>query len=659
MASATGYSTGASSVGAVGGGVSEGDDEGYSVTKLKEQYLSFQNAKDEEIREQRVARHYFHGDQLTAEELRVLKKRRQPAVIRNVIDRKINGVVGLIERLRQDPKGYARSPQEEERGGAEVASESVRYTLDKPNDDEADWASASAEVVRSGAINGIFGIEFALEKGDHGDPDITYAMVDADTFFYDPRSVRYSFSDARFMGVAKWVDLDVAQEMFPDQAELLAGLVSYGSGLMQSTNQQQDRERRWVDTNRKRLFLVEHWHISKGEWFYCFYVGDQKIRAGRSMFENEKGRTVSRYVMDTINIDHDGDRYGFVRPLKPRQDEFNARGSKALHTLNVRRIKLTKGSVDDIEVTRQEAVRPDGVIEVNPGGDLEFDDAKSAADFAGQLELMAEVKEEIENFGPNPALIGQGIENKSGRAIALLQQAGIAELGPAILNVRRWKLRVYRFAWNAQQQHWTAERWIRVTDDERVQNLIQRGLMDEQTAPFLAVNQMKMTPLGMPTIANNLGALDVDIILDEGPDTITLMQDTYDTLQAMAQAGAQIPPEILIELSPVDARTKRKLLQIAAKANQPDPQAQQLQLEDATATVQGKRAKAAKDMAGARKTMAEVPGEGAKATRDKAAALRDVIGAATDLHNARQPPPSANGRGDGARPSDGGLGQLQ
>ncbi len=31
----------------------------------------------------------------------------------------------------------------------------------------------------------------------------------------------------------------------------------------------------------------------------------------------------------------------------------------------------------------------------------------------------------LENFGPNPALVGQGVEAKSGKAIQLLQQAGI------------------------------------------------------------------------------------------------------------------------------------------------------------------------------------------------------------------------------------------
>jgi hypothetical protein len=37
----------------------------------------------------------------------------------------------------------------------------------------------------------------------------------------------------------------------------------------------------------------------------------------------------------------------------------------------------------------------------------------------------------------------------------LLQQAGMAELGPYIMGYRGWKLRLYRAIFNAVQQYWT------------------------------------------------------------------------------------------------------------------------------------------------------------------------------------------------------------
>ena len=77
------------------------------------------------------------------------------------------------------------------------------------------------------------------------------------------------------------------------------------------------------------------------------------------------------------------------------------------------------------------------------------------------------------NLGPNIAVTGEGLEQSSGRAINLLQQAGLADLGPFIQSYRGWKIRLYRAVWNTVQRVWEAERWIRVTDDEDLAQFIQ------------------------------------------------------------------------------------------------------------------------------------------------------------------------------------------
>ncbi len=606
----TGYQVGSS---AVSSG-SQSDEDVFSISRLQQQYRDFSTQKEDEIAEQRQARHYYHNDQLTSDELKTLAQRHQPPVIRNKIDRKINAVVGLIERLRQDPKAYPRTPQHAE--GADIATAAIRYV-----NDVNEWDNESSEAARNGAINGIFGIELGLEGGDRGDPDVSIELVDPDTFFYDPRSYRYDFEDARYMGVAKWIDLDVAKELFPGKDDELDGLISRSGGL--ETTQQLDRERRWVDSARKRLFIVEHWGIQKGEWYFCFYVDNVKLASGGSPFIDEKGKTFCRYIMASVNVDHDGDRYGFVRNLKSLQDEVNARASKGLHLLNTRRIIMERGAHTDVNELRREAARPDGVVIRNKDHELEFDDAARMADLGGQLEFLAEVKTEIENFGPNPALIGEGIENKSGRAIALLQQAGIAELGPFIKSYRGWKIRVYRAIWNTIQRHWTAERWIRVTDDE--------GL-----AQFIQLNGVKLDDYGVPRLTNALGHLDVDIILDEGPDTMNIMQDTQETLRAMAQSGSQIPPEIFIEVSDLPSDMKKRLLEKLEQMSQPDPMA----VEAAKAELENTQAKTAKDMASAQKTMAEVPNADAQAVKARASAFKDVAAAAMDIANGGQPQPT-------------------
>lgn len=561
----------------------EGSDEGYSVERLRKQFLGFASDKDAELREQRTARHYYHADQYTAAEIEELRKRKQPAIFDNRIQRKIDGVVGFIERLKQDPKAYPRTPQQQP--GADLSSAIVRYALD-----ECRWNDIRPEACRNAAINGIGVVELKLQQGDRDDPDLGMDIVDPDTFFYDERSVRGDFSDARYMGVAKWVDLDVAKEMFPDEEDELDELVSGGNldGGLGLSAQQEDRATRWVNSTEKQLFLVEHWYIKGGAWRWCFYCAALMLKDGASPYKDEKGKTICRYIAFSANVDHDGDRYGFIRNLKPLQDETNARRSKALHLMHTRRIIAEKGAVDDVEKARQEAVRPDGYIERNPGLEFDFDDVAKAQEWTAQLELLKESQSAIENFGPNPALIGQGIDNSSGRAIQLLQQAGLAELGPFMSAWRGWKLRVYRAIWSAVQSTWTAERWIRVTDQNDV-------------AQFIKINGLGIDQhTGQPTMTNELGSLDVDVILDEGPDTINLMEDTFDALVALARAGAAVPPSVLIEMSSLDSTTKKRVLEMLQQAAQPNQLAQKgqmLQLEQLGAQVDKTKSETLKNVA--------------------------------------------------------------
>ena len=100
----------------------------WPISKCKKAYLDYLTNKTEEIQEQKEARRYYHGAQWTSDQLKILKKRRQPPSTKNRIARKIDGTIGLIERLRQDPKAYPRTPQQEQ--GAELATSVLRYVLD-------------------------------------------------------------------------------------------------------------------------------------------------------------------------------------------------------------------------------------------------------------------------------------------------------------------------------------------------------------------------------------------------------------------------------------------------------------------------------------------------------------------------------------------------
>jgi hypothetical protein len=567
MANFSDYSTGGSgqAAGNVAGPV-EPDATGYwALSRLKRAYLDYTDSKRNEILEQQDARRYRHGSQYTEEQTKTYNKRKQPIVTYNRIAPKVNGVVGLIEKLRQAPKAYPRTPKEE--AGADLATAVVRYVVD-----EQQFKTLSPFCGQDAAIDGLSGVELTLEQGDQGDPEIGLAKVEGDDFFYDPRSYDLDFADARYMGVAKWLDLEMVIEMFPDKEVEIRDSVQSGADL--TTNS--DRDNKWFvsDGDNKRVRVIDCWYLMRGEWCYCIYTGSVKLAEGKSHFTDQKGKSFCKFVMFSANVDQDGDRYGFVRQFKSVQDEINQRRSKSLHILNSRRILAEDGAFDDIEKTRLEAIRPDGVVIHNKGFEASFDDGIKMQETEAQLKFLQEAKEELDSYGPTLSLVGDIGANLSGRAISLQQQAGIAQLGPFMVSYKAWKLRVYRAIWNAVRQHWKAERWIRVTDDENSVN-------------FVGLNQVGVNPqTGMPGMVNQVSALDVDIIMEEGPDTINMMADTWEALSALAQNGAEIPPAILLELAPgIDATTRKRLIE---KMSQPDPmqeQAKQLELQTAATKI--------------------------------------------------------------------------
>ena len=494
-----------------GANLGEDDKAEYlPVRTLRQQYVDYLTTKVDEIEEAKEARRYYHGAQLTADQLRVLRSRGQPPNVWNRISRKINGITGLVQRMRSDPKALPRSPKSEQ--GAEIATQSIRYVLDSN-----EWKSIEPWCLLQCGIDGIAGVQRVLKRDKKGKYNLRLDWVIGDEYFYQPKSYRLDFADSRYEGIAKWVDLDEAIELFPEKEELISGMFEGDSDM--TTNP--DRDIKWLATSTKRLRLVEHWYKHKGRWCWAFYVSTVLIDEGESPFFDDEGNSISSFDMFAAAVDQDGDRYGFVRNLKPPQDSLNAGKSKTLHLANTKTVKATKGAVDDVERARREISRADGYVEVNPGEQNKFEILDTKTDLAVFKDFTEDAKAELDGYANSniAAMTGlTGAINLSGRAIELLRQPGMAELGPFILAQRGWKLRVFRNVWNTVQRYWTEERWIPIASNDDL-------------AKFIQVNGLGLDQMGMPVIINAVGALDVGIILEEGQDVGSLMQETYELVK--------------------------------------------------------------------------------------------------------------------------------
>ena len=556
----------------IGGGESDTwDADGNSAATLTQRRREFENyawVKAREIDEQRLAWRYYHIDQWTREQIRTLKKRHQPIITFDHTARKIDSLSGTIRRLRTDPKAYPNTPNGEQ--GAEVATQTIRTICDASFNEDLE-----VECCKDALIHGIGVDELVLEKGDKGDPDLRFEYVDPKTYFYDPRSLRTQFQDGRYHGVYKWADLDELDTLSDGASEKVSASLNYNDGGYW-TAFDTDRENLWVDS-RKRVRLIDHWYKQGNIWRWCLHTGSVELMSGDSPFVNERGMSISKYNAFACMIDIDGDHYGFIRRMRGPQDAMNQHRSKAMHIMNTRQIKLKEGTVDDIEVTRREAARPDGTL-VYRGASADLEVIEADQEFLNQTNYYNDAKAEIDTFGPNQQLIQQFGQNVSGRAANMLQQAGLAELGPFLKNFRMWKLQRYRTCWMAAQKFWTAERFLRVTENQGV-------------AQFMQVNGVGLDENGIPVLVNFLGNIDVEIKVDEGPDTETIQGDVFDLLMSLAQNNVPVPPAVIIEASYLPVSEKQKL---TAMMNQPpDPMVQmakQLELQEKQADIGKKQA---------------------------------------------------------------------
>ena len=553
----------------------EDADQYLPVRKLRVQFLDYLTSKADEIDEQRLARRYYHGVQFSEDELRILRHRRQPPLTWNRMSRKINGIVGLVERMRSDPKAEPTAPGSEQ--SADIATHVVR-TVQEDNE----WKSIEPWCILQAGIDGIAGTKMSLKRGDQGDPNVKLEWVIGDEFFYDPKSYRLDFTDARYMGESKWMELDEAFDLFPDKKMELKGLIMGDSDLTTSA----DREYKWVISAERRVRIVEHWYKHKGKWCWAFYCSNTLLYEGVSPFFDEGNNTIPAYDMFSACVDHEGDRYGFFRNLKGPQDSLNQSKSKGLHIANSRRLIMDKGAVDDVQTARIEWARPDGVIEKNPGLNIVPDERTQ--DLAAFEAFAQDASRELDSFGniDLAQMAGAPLGQVTGRAVEMLRQPGLAELCPFVMAVRGWKLKVYRKIWNTAKRYWTAQRWIRVTNDQGIKQ-------------FVILNGLGLDQLGRPAMVNLLGQIGVNITMDEGPDVASLMEDAWNVV-SRAPPGT-FPPAVLFALMPIPQSEKAKIM-AAMQPKAPDPIAQiaqKLALEE-------KALKNAKTAAEARKTDAGV-----------------------------------------------------
>lgn len=517
-------------------------------------------------------RDYRDGKQWTEEEQSTLEARGQAPIVINKIGPKIDFMIGVERTSRQDPKAWPRNPNDEE--AANAITDSLRYVADN-----VDFDATASECFEDSLVEGI-------EAGivEWQDEEIKVTRIPFDRVYYDPHSIKRDFSDATYKGLFVWMYKDDAMRVFDkksDEIELAFTDASQDAGI-------EDKPSNWIDTKKERLKVCQHYYQKDGEW-RCVYFSGELILVDdqESPYLDENGKPLCPIELRHAYIDRDGQRYGWTRQFIDIQDEINHRRSKALYLLSTRQVIMERGAVDDIDDTREELTKGDGVVEVNPGLRFEIDSSNDLA--SGQAELLAEAKAEIEMIANRSQVAAEA----SGRSRLMADSKDLLEVGPLFDTHKSFKRAIYRQIWLRIKQFWDEEKWIRVTDNEGSMKFV--GLNKQVTAgdelkavaeqgdqqaqailqQMLATQDPRLnTVIG---VENNVAELDADVKLGEVMDAANVQQEQFEMLVQLAQSRPEVPFKMLVEMSQL--RNKKELTDMLEGDPQQQAANQQMQMQ--------------------------------------------------------------------------------
>ncbi len=581
--------------------------EGIQLETLVKYFEDAEDASRDARKISERCRDYYDNVQLTAQEIATLNKRKQPPVVLNLIASQVDSMLGIERQSRTDPKAFPRTPDSEE--GAEAVTDAIRYALDNN-----DFDLVASDVYDNMNVEGTGGASVEVKR-KRDEIEIVIPQIPWDRQFSDPYSRKRDHSDARYTGVISWKDLDEVKERWPDAAEMLDAGMEAAVG-----DTYDDKPQHWWNKQRKRVMCVDMYFKYRRQWHHAIFANNTFLdEPAPSAYLDEDGLPENPQHLVSAKVKRDGQRYGPVEALLDPQDEVNKRRSKSLHASTTRQTFGKKGMIDNVSTFKAEANKPDGHLEFPNHGEFgkDFGVMPPTGLDVAQFNLYLDAKDYIQTVRQSEALQGKS-ENLSGVAIGRLQQGGMTEQAPVRDTHAHFKKAIYRAVWNRIKQFWTDEKWVRVTDDEgsvRFTGLnqpITRGeqmLVDETGASLKDIREQfgqkleqayEVQPQLKEPVAkeNNVVEMDVDIIVEDVPDTINQQAEDFDIIAKLYQANPEgIPWEDVVQLSTL--RNKDKILkkdlspeekQAAEQASAKQDEILKLEKADKTSEIQDRRA---------------------------------------------------------------------
>lgn len=506
-----------------------------------------------------------------------LRDRGQMPLVYNEVAPMVDWLIGTERRARVDWKVLPRA--EDDVKTADIKTKVLKYVSDVNRSSFA-RSRAFADAIKAGIG--------WIDSGARDDPtkDILYNKYeDWRRVLYDSASNELDLSDARFIFRWAWVDEDIAILMYPERANQIRMAVektnhnrdiSWEEENWQSQNTLQSRAQGQlyasgtgvtINTKRRQVKIIEAQ--------YRMPVQTKVIKSGplrgtilhpddtplQNALNQVGGSVVDRMIMrvhhavmteaDLLSVapsiyrhnrfsltpiwcyrrSRDRMPYGSIRRVRDVQQDLNKRASKALFMLNTNQIVADEGAVDDWELARDEADRPDGLIVKKPGKEFVIRRDTDAA--TGQLQMMTMDAQAIQkSAGVSQENMGRPTNAVSGEAIKARQLQGSVVTTEPFDNLRLATQIDGENQLSLCEQFYTEDKVIRLTGA--------KGAIE-----WVKVNQPETQPDGSVRYINDITTSMADFVVSEQDYAGTLRQVMFESLNQLA---TRLPPEVSLRI---------------------------------------------------------------------------------------------------------------
>jgi len=569
---------------------------------------------------------FFVGKQNDDDDVEKLRKRGVKALTINKVRPNIFLISGVQRQNRTDFRAF---PEGEEDGLlAEVATRLLKNAM-KTSDGEDKVSEQFEDGIISGEgyIEPYMDYTHDLINGS-----LKIKKVSPLRLFVDPDSVEYDLSDAAYVvKFSPQLNLDQILALFPNKTkeikdigegkieiDQVEGAISRETDDYPDMNSGKEENK---DPTEEKIYDLTEYYYKKSVLKYLIADAQQglvkeassKEEADEYIAQYPDAKIIPRYIPEIwvdamigntvidsymcqfypkwkeypfipyfgyrITIPLKDRAYmvqGVVRALKDLQRELNKRRTQELVHLNSSTNSgwiVHKNAKVNKKDLRQKGSSSGYVLEWE--GQIPPVQIHPQPLSQGHAQLAAENTNDIKEVsGINADLLSMNEKTQSGRAIHLRQKQGMVMIQNLFDNLSRTKKILGRFIMSQLGEIYTVETATRVCGSAFLQKNFSAPVMQDEETPVMENGEMKMEldNEAVATLFNqvltDIETTKYDIAVGEGVNTETVKYANYMTLMDLVQAGAPIPPDVIIDESMLPPATKEKIKQSIMAAQQ-------------------------------------------------------------------------------------------